>query len=42
MPALRRGRLNSPDGDAAADRWERECVLYALEPAGPLIEVAPT
>jgi hypothetical protein len=41
VPVLRRARLNAPDGDAAAPRWERECVLFALEPAGPPTAVAP-
>ena len=41
MPALRRERLNAPDGDGAPARWERECSLFALEPAGPPSNIAP-
>ena len=31
-------RLNLPDGEAAADRWERECALYRLAPVEGLVE----
>lgn len=31
-------RLNAPDAGVIADRWERECRVLRLEPAGPLLE----
>lgn len=31
-------RLNSPDGDAAVDRWRRESSLWRLVPNGHLLE----
>jgi hypothetical protein len=39
LPPLLDGRLNVPDGVAAArDRWARECALVRLEPVLPLVE----
>jgi hypothetical protein len=31
-------RLNSPDGAAAADRWQRECRIWLLTPTGRVLE----
>ena len=36
--ALLGKRLNLPDGDAAPQRWARECVLYRLRPTGDVTE----
>lgn len=38
VPNLLGKRLNLPDGEAAADRWGRECVLYRLTPTGEVTE----
>lgn len=37
--ALHAKRLNSPDGDAAVDRWRRECQLWRLTPSGAADEL---
>jgi hypothetical protein len=37
-PALVAKRLNSPDGEAAPQRWARECTLFRLEPTGAVSE----
>lgn len=44
VPNLLGKRLNLPDGEAAADRWARECLLYRLTPTGDVTETpdAPT
>jgi len=31
-------RLNLPDGEAAPERWRRECVVYRLRPTGEVVE----
>jgi hypothetical protein len=31
-------RLNLPDGEAAPQRWRRECVVYRLRPTGEVVE----
>lgn len=36
--ALLAKRLNSPDGDAAVDRWRAECTLWQLTPTGVIHE----
>jgi hypothetical protein len=36
--ALHAKRLNSPDGDAALDRWRRESTVWRLTPAPELVE----
>jgi hypothetical protein len=36
--ALLGKRLNLPDGDAAPQRWARECVVYRLRPTGEVTE----
>ena len=36
--ALLGKRLNLPDGDAAPQRWARECTLYKLTPTGTAVE----
>lgn len=36
--ALHAKRLNSPDGDAAIDRWRRESAVWRLVPTGDLVE----
>ena len=33
-------RLNLPDGDAAPERWARECTLWRLQPTGVIFETA--
>lgn len=33
-------RLNLPDGDAAPERWTRECALWRLRPTGVVYETA--
>lgn len=38
VPNLLGKRLNLPDGEAAAQRWARECVLYRLTPTGDVTE----
>jgi hypothetical protein len=38
LPALLSSRLNLPDGEAAAQRWARECVLHRLTPTGGVAE----
>jgi hypothetical protein len=38
VPALLGKRLNLPDGDAAPQRWARECTLYRLTPTGDALE----
>jgi hypothetical protein len=38
VPLIVGKRLNSRDGDAAADRWARECKVARLVPTGELIE----
>ena len=40
VPGLMAKRLNLPDGEAAPQRWARECVLWRLRPTGTLIETA--
>jgi hypothetical protein len=40
MPALVAGRLNAPDGEAAPQRWARECTLWRLRPTGVVSETA--
>jgi hypothetical protein len=40
VPLLVGKRLNSRDGDAAADRWARECRVARLVPTGDLTETA--
>jgi hypothetical protein len=44
IPNLLGKRLNLPDGEAAPQRWARECVLYELRPTGEVTETpdAPT
>ncbi len=37
-PTLLGKRLNLPDGEAAVDRWARECSLHRLTPTGTVIE----
>ena len=37
-PALLAKRLNLPDGDAAPQRWARECTLYRMTPTGAVAE----
>jgi len=37
-PALLAKRLNLPDGEAAPQRWRRECTLFRLEPTGEVAE----
>ena len=37
-PTLLGKRLNLPDGDAAGERWRRECTLYRLTPTGEVAE----
>jgi hypothetical protein len=36
--ALLAKRLNLPDGEAAPQRWVRECTLYRIEPTGEVSE----
>lgn len=38
VPLLLGKRLNLPDGEEAAVRWERECALLRLTPTGRLVE----
>ena len=38
VPLLVGKRLNNRDGDAAADRWARECKVARLIPTGELVE----
>ena len=38
VPNLLGTRLNLPDGEAAAQRWARECTLYRLTPTGDVTE----
>jgi hypothetical protein len=38
VPLLLGKRLNLPDGDAAPDRWARECTLFRLRPTGEVVE----
>jgi len=38
VPNLLGKRLNLPDGEAAPQRWARECVLYRLTPTGDVTE----
>jgi hypothetical protein len=38
VPQLLGKRLNLPDGEAAPQRWARECVLYRLTPTGDVTE----
>jgi len=38
VPALVAKRLNSPDGEAAPQRWARECTLWRLRPTGTVVE----
>jgi len=38
LPALQSKRLNLPDGDAAPQRWARECTLWRLTPTGTVTE----
>ncbi|MDQ1694791.1 MAG: hypothetical protein QOJ03_144, partial [Frankiaceae bacterium] len=38
LPALLSRRLNLPDGERAAERWARECVLRRLTPTGDVTE----
>jgi hypothetical protein len=38
VPNLLGKRLNLPDGEAAALRWQTECVLYRLTPTGDVTE----
>ena len=38
VPVLMSKRLNLPDGDAAPERWRRECVVYRLRPSGEVVE----
>src|SRR5207248_3093034 len=33
-------RLNLPDGEAAPERWARECTLWRLQPTGVIFETA--
>lgn len=33
-------RLNLPDGEAAPERWARECTLWRLQPTGVIVETA--
>jgi hypothetical protein len=40
VPALVAKRLNLPDGEAAPQRWARECTLWRLRPTGAVIETA--
>jgi len=40
VAALMPKRLNLPDGDAAPQRWARECTLWRLRPTGELVETA--
>jgi hypothetical protein len=37
-PTLLGKRLNLPDGEAAVDRWARECHLHKLTPTGTVLE----
>jgi hypothetical protein len=37
-PLLVAKRLNLPDGEAAPQRWRRECVVYRLRPTGEVLE----
>ncbi len=37
-PTLLGKRLNLPDGEAAVDRWARECTLHKLTPTGTVLE----
>jgi hypothetical protein len=38
VPLLVAKRLNLPDGEAAPQRWQRECVVYRLRPTGEVVE----
>jgi len=38
VPALQAKRLNPPDGEAAPERWARECTLWRLRPTGAITE----
>ena len=38
VPALQAKRLNLPDGEAAPERWARECTLWQLRPTGDVTE----
>ena len=38
--ALMPKRLNLPDGEAAPERWARECTVWRLRPTGVLFETA--
>jgi hypothetical protein len=38
VPALYAKRLNLPDGEAAPQRWARECTLWQLRPTGAVVE----
>lgn len=38
VPNLLGKRLNLPDGEAAAQRWARECTVYRLTPTGDVTE----
>lgn len=38
VPALQAKRLNLPDGEAAPQRWARECTLWLLRPTGTVTE----
>lgn len=33
-------RLNLPDGEAAPERWARECTIWRLRPTGVILETA--
>ena len=37
-PLLVAKRLNLPDGEAAPERWRRECVIYRLRHTGEVVE----
>lgn len=38
VPALQARRLNSPDGEAAPERWAAECTLLRLTPTFEVLE----
>lgn len=38
--ALMPKRLNLPDGEAAPERWARECTVWRLQPTGVIFETA--
>lgn len=41
-PLLQGKRLNLPDGEAAVERWARECTVLRLEPTGRVLEAGET